>query len=160
MKFKFNRASCILSGHPIPQRTRKDQPMGIFSHPKQTMYIWQGESVEMREVWGAKEGFFKEPEKAPGNTGKQGVRESLSCSHVRKLDLSNVVLLVVKPILPQKQKVEEPRKVPGRSMQADSKRDVLMAKGKPQKCYSWGWSKCWLITLSFSYSQDFNTSSE
>lgn len=35
------------------------------------------------------------------------------CYHVRKLDLSKAVLLVVKPILPQKQKVAKPRKVPG-----------------------------------------------
>ena len=47
--------------------------MGIFSHPKQTTYIWQGESVEMQGVLGAKEGLFKEPEKAPGNTEKQGI---------------------------------------------------------------------------------------
>lgn len=38
------------------------------------------------------------------------------CYHVRKWDLSKAVLLVVKPVLPQKQKVAKPRKVPGSIM--------------------------------------------
>lgn len=33
--------------------------MGIFSHCKQTMYMQQGESIEMQGVWGLRKGSLR-----------------------------------------------------------------------------------------------------